>query len=73
MTNEELNAIRERAEEIVSDGFQNYEYSPLRYFLCEDVPKLLAEVERLRSVLEEISDINEYASGHVAREALRNE
>jgi hypothetical protein len=39
----------------------------------EDVPKLLAEIERLKLALEEISDINEYASGTVAREALRND
>jgi hypothetical protein len=44
-------------------------------FICEsreDVPKLLVEIERLRLALAEISDINEYVSGDVAREALKN-
>jgi hypothetical protein len=39
----------------------------------EDVPKLLAEIERLRSALEEISEINEYYSGNAAREALKDD
>jgi hypothetical protein len=38
----------------------------------EDVPKLLVEIERLRETLNEISEINEYASGYIAREALNN-
>lgn len=39
----------------------------------QDVPKLTAEIERLRQALAEISDINEYASGNVAREALNDD
>jgi hypothetical protein len=53
----------------------NYGSDPDAGFIAharEDVPKLLAEIERLRRALEEISDINEYVSGDVAREVLKN-
>lgn len=61
MTNEELQAIRERAEEIMSSGFQNYEYSPLRYFFREDIPKLLAEIERLKHRISYTEELLSYA------------
>jgi hypothetical protein len=98
MTNEELKAIRERAEAAtpgpwIAEGETVYSSGVLiagtyPAMICddcditeaefiaharEDVPKLLAEIERLRSALEEISEINEYYSGNAAREALKDD
>ena len=45
MTNEELMAIRERVEEAKPDGYG------VGQLALRDVPKLLAEIERLRELL----------------------
>jgi hypothetical protein len=72
---EELEAIRYRAGKLSKGNIlRDTRVLALNNKLVfEDVPKLLAEIERLRSALEEISEINEYYSGNTAREALKDD
>ncbi|MDR7001631.1 hypothetical protein [Neobacillus niacini] len=68
MRPEELAEIRKRAEAATTDE--------AIFIVEEDVPKLLAEIERLRGALEDIADTGESYHEHycrdIAREALRN-
>jgi hypothetical protein len=76
VTQEELQAIRARFDN-ASRGYQGH----AMFWSMNDVPKLIAEIERLRGALERIVEmetrhnmrgdvVGYYPSGNVAREAL---
>jgi hypothetical protein len=74
MTDEQLAEIRKQVEKLSKGNIlrDTRVLALNNKVVFEDVPKLLAEIERLRLALAEISDINEYVSGDVAREVLKN-
>lgn len=60
MTKEQLEAIRKRAEKTRGNWLTDFNaLSNASHVVIEDVPALLAEVERLRDALEKISYVYE--------------
>ncbi|WHY01811.1 hypothetical protein [Neobacillus sp. DY30] len=60
LTDEHLTEIRKRVEAAERDGLGSHSDSVMRFHARKDVPKLLAEIERLKKVANDI--LEEYDS-----------
>lgn len=59
LSTEELEEIRKRKERGEDFVWLTYNTGPYAYQAREDIPKLLAEIERLRKVLSQIDELSD--------------